>query len=95
MVTFEELTTIRAPIARCFDLARNVEVHLDGNVHWGEAAIAAAGVTSGLMSLGQRVTWRAKHFLVWQRLTSEITAMDRACVLSRHHDSGPLSFHAA
>ena len=34
MVTFEELTTIRAPIARCFDLARNVEVHLDGNVHW-------------------------------------------------------------
>ncbi len=95
MVTFEELTTIRAPIARCFDLARNVEVHLDGNVHSGEAAIAAAGVTSGLMSLGQRVTWRAKHFLVWQRLTSEITAMDPPVYFQDTMIQGPLSFHAA
>lgn len=68
---------IRAPIDRCFDLARSVEVHLAGNVHWGEAAVAAGGVTSGLLSAGQRVTWRAKHFGVWHTLTSEIAAMDR------------------
>ena len=73
----EERTVIRAPIERCFDLARSVEVHLAGNVHCGEAAVAMAGVTSGLVSLGERVTWRAKHFGVWQKLTSEITAMDR------------------
>jgi ligand-binding SRPBCC domain-containing protein len=77
MVTLREIAIIRAPIDRCFDLARSVEAHLAGNVHSGEAALASAGVTSGLMDLGQRVTWRAKHFGVWHRLTSQITAMDR------------------
>ena len=77
MVKFDAVTIIRAPIERCFDLARSVEVHLAGNVHSGETAVAAAGVTSGLISMGQSVTWRAKHFGVWQTLTSGITAMDR------------------
>ena len=40
-------------------------------------AIAIRGVTSGLIGMGQRVTWRAKHFGFWHSLTSEITAMDR------------------
>ena len=73
----EEVTLIRAPIERCFDLARSVEVHLAGNIHSGETAVATAGVTSGLIHKGQRVTWRAKHFGVWHNLTSEITVMDR------------------
>ena len=77
MVKLEEIMVIRAPIERCFDLSRSVEVHLAGNVHWGEQAVATGGVTSGLVGLGQRVTWRAKHFGIWQKLTSEITAMDR------------------
>jgi ligand-binding SRPBCC domain-containing protein len=77
MVTLREITVIQAPVERCFDLARSVEVHLAGNIHWGEQAVAAGGVTSGLIEPGQRVTWRAKHFGVWQTLTSEITAMDR------------------
>jgi ligand-binding SRPBCC domain-containing protein len=77
MVRLEEITLIRAPIERCFDLARSVEVHLAGNIHCGEAAVAAGGVTSGLVGMSQRVTWRAKHFGVWQTLTSEITALDR------------------
>jgi ligand-binding SRPBCC domain-containing protein len=78
VVRLEELTLIRAPIERCFDLARSVEVHLAGNIHYGEAAMATAGVTSGLIGLGESVTWRAKHFGIWQKLTSKITAMDRA-----------------
>jgi ligand-binding SRPBCC domain-containing protein len=77
MVTLQEITSIHAPCERCFDLARSVEVHLAGNIHWGESAVASAGVTSGLIGIGQRVTWRAKHFGVWQRLTSEITEMDK------------------
>ena len=76
MVRLEEHTRIQAPIERCFDLARSVEVHLAGNIHWGESAVAAAGITTGLLSLGQRVTWRAKHFGLWHTLTSEITAME-------------------
>ncbi|HEY4089698.1 MAG TPA: hypothetical protein VGM43_27415 [Bryobacteraceae bacterium] len=35
-------------------------------------------MSSGLIGLDQRVTWKAKHFGVWQQLTSEITAMDRS-----------------
>jgi ligand-binding SRPBCC domain-containing protein len=77
MTTLDELTVIRAPIGRCFDLARSVEVHLAGNIHWGEQAIAAGGITSGLVGPGERVTWRAKHLGVWHQLTSEITQMDR------------------
>ena len=77
MVRLEGLMVIRTPIERCFDLARSVEVHLVGNVHSGEAALATGGITSGLIGMGQRVTWRAKHFGVWQKLTSEITAFDR------------------
>ncbi|MDR3700767.1 MAG: SRPBCC family protein [Candidatus Sulfopaludibacter sp.] len=75
-MTLEEHTLIHAPVGRCFDLARSVEVHLAGNVHWGEEAIATAGVTSGLMGMGQRVTFRARHFALRHRLTSEITAFD-------------------
>jgi len=92
MVTLQELTVIRAPIERCFDLARNVEVHLAGNVHCGEAAIASAGVTTGIIDLGQRVTWRAKHFGVWQQLTSEITAMDRPSFFQDTMIRGPFRF---
>ncbi len=77
MVKLEQTTLIAAPIERCFDLARSVEVHLAGNIHCGEAAVAMAGVTSGLIGLSQRVTWRARHFGIWQTLTSEITALDR------------------
>jgi ligand-binding SRPBCC domain-containing protein len=77
MVTLEDFTVIRAPMERCFDLARSVEVHLAGNVHCGESAVAMAGITSGLVGMAQRVTWRAKHFGVWHNLTSEITAIDR------------------
>lgn len=77
MVRLDEFTTIHAPIERCFDLARSVEVHLAGNVHFGEQATATGGITSGLIGLGQQVTWRAKHFGIWQKLTGEITKMRR------------------
>jgi ligand-binding SRPBCC domain-containing protein len=92
MVTLKEVTVIRAPIARCFDLARSVEAHVAGNVHWGEAAVAESGITSGLVDLGQRVTWRAKHFAIRQRLTSEITAMNRPVYFQDTMIDGP--FHS-
>lgn len=76
MVRLEEVTVIEAPIERCFDLARSVEVHLKGNRHWGEEAVPLAGVTTGLVGLGERVTWQARHFAIRQQLTSEITAMN-------------------
>ena len=74
MIRIQETTVIDAPIQRCFDLARNVEVHLIANVHSGEQALAVGEITSGFVGLGQKVTWRAKHFGMWQDLTSEMTA---------------------
>ena len=76
MITLTETTLIAAPIERCFDLARSVEVHLLANIHSGEQALATGGRTSGLPCLGDQTTWRAKHFGVWQNLTSKITALN-------------------
>jgi ligand-binding SRPBCC domain-containing protein len=78
MIILRETTIISAPIGRVFDLARSVEVHLAGNTHFGEQAVVLSGTkTSGLLGLGDTVTWRARHFFVRQRLTSRITEYDR------------------
>jgi ligand-binding SRPBCC domain-containing protein len=74
MPVIELITTIRAPQPRVFDLARSIDLHRDSTAHTGEQAVG--GVTSGLIGLDQEVTWRAKHFGVWQRLTSRITAFE-------------------
>jgi hypothetical protein len=76
MIRIEEVTIIEAPIERCFDLSRSVEVHLVGNIHSAEQALAVGGITTGLVELSQQVTWRARHFGVWQNLTSQVTAME-------------------
>jgi len=76
MTTLEELTLIDAPMERCFDLSRSVEVHVLGNVHFGEQAVPLEGHTSGLLGLGDCVTWRARHFGIRQCLTSQITEFD-------------------
>lgn len=66
---------IGAPVERCFDLARSVEAHTRSTATTRERAVA--GTTSGLLALGDQVTWRARHFGIWQELTSRITAFDR------------------
>jgi len=76
MIILDETLLIHAPVSRCFDLARSVEVHLAGNKHFGEQAVALGGVTSGLLKLGDTATWRARHLLVRQQLTSQITAFE-------------------
>jgi ligand-binding SRPBCC domain-containing protein len=75
MVTIHETTWIEAPVGLCFDISRSVEVHVLGNVHFQESAVAIGGRTSGLIELGERVTWRARHFWTWHELTSEITRL--------------------
>lgn len=75
MPTLQLTTTIAAPIERVFDLARCIDLHTHTTSSTGEQAIA--GVTSGLIGLGEEVTWRAKHFGVWQTLTVRITKFER------------------
>lgn len=67
-------THIHAPIEICFDVSRDIDVHVESTKHTGERAIA--GTTSGLIGLGESVTWRAKHLGIWQTLSSKITAFN-------------------
>lgn len=75
MPTIDMTTRIHAPMERCFDLSRSVELHVQSTSRSGERAIA--GVTRGLLGPGEQVTWRARHFGIWQNLTSRITRFDR------------------
>ncbi len=63
-----------APIERCFLLSLSVDLHTISTKKTNERAIA--GVTSGLMKLNDTVTWRAKHFGIYQNLTSKITVYE-------------------
>ena len=71
MPVIELKTTIHAPIQRCFDLSRSIDLHADSMAHTREKPIA--GRTSGLIEQGETVTWRARHFGITQQLTSLIT----------------------
>lgn len=66
-------TFINAPIERCFDLARSIDLHQVSFAHTSEKAID--GRTGGLIEKGESVTWEAKHFGVKQRLSVKITEM--------------------
>ena len=68
-------TTIKAPIERCFDVSRDIQIHELSTRETNERAIA--GKTSGLCELGDEITWEATHFGVKQRLTVKITKMNR------------------
>ncbi len=75
MPTIVLTTSIHAPPERCFDLSRCIDVHVTSMRQTGERAVGAT--TSGLLGLGDEVTWSARHFGVRQTLTSRITAFDR------------------
>ena len=64
-------TRIRAPRERVFDLARSIDAHQSSTSGTSERAVA--GVTSGLIGLGEEVTWRARHLGVTQHLTVRAT----------------------
>ncbi|MBQ02144.1 MAG: hypothetical protein CL477_15860 [Acidobacteria bacterium] len=68
-------TKIDCPIEIAFDLSRSIDLHEDSTAQTYERAVE--GRTSGLIELGERVTWEATHFWRRQRLTSEITEFER------------------
>ena len=55
MALIQLSTPIAAPRERVFDLSRSIDVHQHSVAHTHERAIA--GVTSGLIGLGEEVTW--------------------------------------
>lgn len=75
MPRIELNTKIKADIQVVFDLSRSIDLHKISTEQTKEEAIA--GKTSGLIGMNESVTWRAKHFGVYQELTSKITAYER------------------
>jgi ligand-binding SRPBCC domain-containing protein len=75
------------PREELFDLARSIDAHKDSMAQSREEAVA--GVMSGLISLGQEVTWRAWHFGVPIRMTSRITEMQAPFYFVDEQAKGP------
>jgi ligand-binding SRPBCC domain-containing protein len=74
MPTIHLTTEINAPVQRCFDLSRSIDLHVLSTQKTHEKAVG--GITSGLINLNEEVTWRARHFGIWQQLTTRITAFN-------------------
>lgn len=74
MPLIEHRQFIKAPVEKCFDLARNVDIHIQTTSKTKERAVG--GVTKGLLEEGDTVTWEATHFGIKQRLTAIVTSME-------------------
>lgn len=68
-------THINAPVEVCFDLIRDIRLHTDTTVETNESAVA--GVTEGLIGLGQTVTFEGTHFGLRQRLKVKVVEFER------------------
>jgi ligand-binding SRPBCC domain-containing protein len=68
-------TRIAAPAERCFLLSLNIDLHKQSAAQTNEVAIA--GVTSGIIGPGERVTWRGRHFGLMLTHETLISQYDR------------------
>ncbi|HVT44190.1 MAG TPA: SRPBCC family protein [Thermoanaerobaculia bacterium] len=72
-VTIE--TWIDAPPPLCFDLARDVEVHVETAAFSGERLVEP-GRLRGRLELGDLVAFEGRHFGLRQRFVAKITDLD-------------------
>src|SRR5277367_2405254 len=70
METIRLATWIDAPVERCFLLSLSIDLHVASTGKSQEKAID--GVTTGLISEGETVTFQGRHFGMWRRHTSQI-----------------------
>ncbi len=75
MPTITLVTEIHAPIERCFDLSRDLEVHARTVPQTRERLVGDK--RDGQAEPGDVLTFEATHLGVRQRLTSHITEFDR------------------
>ena len=86
MPTVTLVTEIHAPIERCFDLCRDLDVHSQTVGHTRERLVGAK--TGGLAELGDVLTFEAVHLGVRQRLVSRITELERPTLFADEMVSG-------
>jgi len=80
-------TPINAPQQRCFYLALSVDLHTLSTHQTQERIVA--GVRQGILQLGDTVTFRARHFGVWQTLTSKVTGLENPVYFCDEMQQGP------
>jgi ligand-binding SRPBCC domain-containing protein len=64
-------TLINSTPEICYKLSLNVDLHQLSTSKTCEHIVD--GIHEGIMKLNDMVTWRAKHFGIWQNLTTKIT----------------------
>nr|WP_029088084.1 SRPBCC family protein [Brevibacterium album] len=71
---FELVTHSRHSPERLCEVSLSIDAHLSSMTRSGERAVA--GVTSGQITCGESVTWRARHFGVMWTMTSRIEVLE-------------------
>ncbi|RZS99914.1 SRPBCC family protein [Aquimarina brevivitae] len=74
MTVIKLTTTIKAPIEKVFNLSRSIDFHIKTASKTNEKVIA--GRSTGLIELGETVTWKGKHFVLYLTHQSLITQYD-------------------
>lgn len=90
MPTIHLSTFIQASPQIVFDLARNIDLHSNPSSPIGEKAVA--GKTSGLISLGETVTWEGKPFGIKTHLTTKIVEFRSPEYFRDEQQKGPFKF---
>jgi ligand-binding SRPBCC domain-containing protein len=90
MYKLQTSTWISAPPAACFDLARSIDAHVQSAAKSGERV--AGGKSTGLLELGDEVTWEGRHFGITQRMSSRITQLQPARFFQDRMTKGSFRF---
>src|SRR5438046_1650136 len=69
-------TWIDAPVEHCFDLARDVDAHVESAAFSGEHVVAP-GKLSGTLEAGDLICFEGRHLGIRQRFSVRITYVDR------------------
>ncbi|GAA1409406.1 hypothetical protein AUR04nite_22140 [Glutamicibacter uratoxydans] len=89
-VYFECVTRTAMSVEQLFEKSLSIDAHTASMAHSGEKAIG--GVTAGGITLGEQVTWRARHFGIPFTMTSKITALDAPRSFTDQQQRGPFKF---
>ncbi len=87
MVRFDAHALLPVEPDDAFDLSLSIDAHLGSFEGSDERAVA--GVTSGVIGLGEFVTWRARHFGITWTMTSTITEWERPLRFVDEQRKGP------
>ncbi|MGO2139242.1 MAG: SRPBCC family protein [Leucobacter sp.] len=85
--TFTVTTRARTTREELFDASLDVDEHVASMSGSDERAVG--GLTSGMLTLGNTVTWRARHFGVWFTMTVAITELSRPDSFVDEQQRGP------